>query len=64
MTVTPSFCSMNSAMARASTESLMVTPHWSEMVWSKVMSFISLKMFLCDASRAIVLIAVSLPSGG
>ena len=43
---------MNSAMARASTKSFMVTPHWCEIVCSKVMSFIALKMLLCVAPRA------------
>jgi hypothetical protein len=38
-------------MARASTESFMVTPHSSEIVCSKVMSFIALKTFWCVAPR-------------
>src|ERR1700675_1152657 len=43
---------MTSAMARASTLSFMVTPHWCEIVSSNVMSFIDLKMlsFSCNMS--------------
>ena len=37
---------MTSAMARASTLSFIVTPHWCEIVSSNVMSFIDLKMFV------------------
>jgi hypothetical protein len=49
---TPGLRPMNSAMALASTESFMVTPHWCEIVCSKVMSFIALKMLSCEESRA------------
>src|SRR6266849_9705118 len=43
---------MTSAMARASTLSFIVTPHWCEIVSSNVMSFIDLKMlsFSCNMS--------------
>jgi hypothetical protein len=43
--VTFGFFSMTSAMARASTLSFIVTPHWWEIVSSNWMSFIDLKIF-------------------
>src|SRR6056297_2013603 len=44
---------MNSAMARASTLSFMVMPHWCETSRElRSMSFIDLKMFCLVASRA------------
>jgi hypothetical protein len=39
------FFSMTSAMARDSTLSFMVTPHWWEIVSSNRISFIDLKIF-------------------
>ncbi len=46
-------------MARASTESDIVTPHWSEIVSAKVISFIDLKMLSWAALRAAVDMEVS-----
>src|SRR5208283_3350554 len=55
---------MNSAIARASTESFMVTPHWCEMVSLKSRSFIDLKMFWwcpgpCSGVWAVICLAPS-----
>src|SRR6202171_2536905 len=44
---------MTSAMARASTLSVIVTPHWCEIVSSNVMSFIDLKMLSCSCNMSV-----------